>query len=92
MSGGKSITPPILGTARTKRVPEALVMAILVGRDAWEDSVREIELMVRGLAPAQLERRGRVALTGEPGSGRIAHEVPGAGNGEDPPTTNWPSP
>ena len=55
MSGGKSITPPALGTARTKRLPEALVMAILVGRDAWADSVREIESMVRGLL--QLNRR-----------------------------------
>ena len=48
VSDGKSITPP-LGTARTRQVPEALVMAILVGREAWEDSVREIELMVRRL-------------------------------------------
>jgi hypothetical protein len=47
VSGGKSITPPFLGTERTRRVPVALVMAILVGRDAWGDSVSEIELMVR---------------------------------------------
>ena len=48
VSGGKSITPPFLGTERTRRAPVALVMAILVGRDAWEDGVREIEPMVRG--------------------------------------------
>ena len=29
VSGGKSITPPFLGTERTRRVPVALVMAIL---------------------------------------------------------------
>src|ERR1700722_10501065 len=39
VSGRKWITPPFLGTERTRRVPVALVMAILVGREASRDSV-----------------------------------------------------